>query len=740
MENVKVVEIDTKKSVQSVKDLRKSIKELQDAFVAGKLSEEQFREQLDPLTDSLVKMTNATNDSKMASNDLGVVLKNVSTTLSAGMAAVQGVSAALNLMGVESEDAVKAIQKMQNIMALSDTFAKLADDGPKAFKALTTAIGAATKGLKGFKLALVSTGIGAIVVAVGLLIANFDKLKNALEPGLSETLSGIKSAFSSFGDSIKNVGNIIKTVVKTYIGTLVTAVTGLGQVLYKFFTGDWAGAKEAGIQAAQSIKEGFSDAGKEIVDNAKQIGENTANAYNEGVEKKRAENAKKRQEELKKQWAEDRKILEQEIQLEAKLRESKEKDGWKLTEEGKKYYDNYFKTRLSWYDKDSKEYKEILIQKNNYDKEYTNKVKQELDAQKAAEAEKRKEEQEARLKEQEQVGKILDDLATSQNDARTNELNALADKYQQEYDLLVKYGQDTTALTEKFRKDQADINKKYDDEEAKQRKTKQQEEAQKRQDRITDLETDAALENETLYNKLLNGEISQREFDSRQKKNNAELREQKIKQLQEDLQNEDLTKEERLRIQTELNDNIKEKLDEENEKRKQTAQNAMSFAQASANFAVSVLNGLADAEDKNTKEGFERSKKLQIASATIQMISGIATALSGAFTTKTGPWDIALAAIQAATIGVSGAFQIAKIKKQTFESSGSSAGGSSAAVSAPASFNAASTLADTTQATRNVVTNSEQEQQMTNTKVYVTETDITNTTNSVKTQVSENSF
>lgn len=739
MENVKIVEIDTTNSIKSVKDLRKGIKELQDAFVAGKLSEEEFRQQLDPLTDSLVKMTNATNDSKMASNDLGVVLKNVSTTLSTGMAAVQGVSAALNLMGVESEDAVKAIQKMQSIMALSDTFSKLADDGPKAFKALKMAIGSATKGLKGFKLALVSTGIGAIVVAVGLLIANFDKLKNLLEPGLSEVLSGVKSAFSSFGDSIKNVGNIIKTVVKTYIGTLVTAVTGLGQVLYKFFTGDWAGAKEAGIQAAQSIKEGFSDAGKEIADNARQIGENTANAYNEGVEKKRAENAKKRQEELDKQWAEERKILEQNLQLEAKLRESQEKDGWKLTEQGKKYYDNYFNTRLSWYKKDSKEYKEILIQKNNYDKEYTNKVKQELDAQKAAEAQKRQEENELRAKEQEEVGKILDNLATSQNDARTNELNALADKYQQEYDLLVKYGMDTTALTEKFRKDQADVNKKYDDEEKKREDDKRAEEAQKRQDKITNLETDAALENEILYNKLLNGEISQKEFDLRKQENDTALREQKIQQLQEDLQNENLTKEERLRIQTELNDELFKKLDEEKEKRKQTAQTAMNFAQASADFAVTMLNGLADAEDKNTKEGFERSKKLQIASATIQMLSGIAAAIASAMTIPPPAGPI-MGAINAASVAATGAFQIAKIKKTKFESSGTSSGGSSAAVSTPASFNAASTLADTTQSTRNVVTTSEQEQQMTNTKVYVTETDITNTTNNVKTQVSENSF
>jgi len=40
------------------------------------------------------------------------------------------------------------------------------------------AVGGGTKAVKGFRTALISTGIGAIVVAVGLLVANFEKLSN----------------------------------------------------------------------------------------------------------------------------------------------------------------------------------------------------------------------------------------------------------------------------------------------------------------------------------------------------------------------------------------------------------------------------------------------------------------------------------------------------------------------------------------------------------------------------------
>lgn len=52
----------------------------------------------------------------------------------------------------------------------------------------TTVVGTATGAMKAFRIALVSTGIGAIVVGLGLLIANFDKVKKVvlnLVPGLS---------------------------------------------------------------------------------------------------------------------------------------------------------------------------------------------------------------------------------------------------------------------------------------------------------------------------------------------------------------------------------------------------------------------------------------------------------------------------------------------------------------------------------------------------------------------------
>ena len=50
-----------------------------------------------------------------------------------------------------------------------------------AQRAYALAVGTSTGAMKAFRLALVATGIGAAVVAIGLLIANYDKLTAAVK-------------------------------------------------------------------------------------------------------------------------------------------------------------------------------------------------------------------------------------------------------------------------------------------------------------------------------------------------------------------------------------------------------------------------------------------------------------------------------------------------------------------------------------------------------------------------------
>lgn len=154
-------------------------------------------------------------------------------------------------------------------------------------------------------------------------------------------------------------------------------------------------------------------------------------------------------------------------------------------------------------------------------------------------------------------------------------------------------------------------------------------------------------------------------------------------------------------------------------------------AAMSLNGVGTMLNALSNEQDASTEEGFEKMKKLQIAATTINMLAGITAALSGLFTTKTGPWDIVLAGIQAATIAATGALQISKIKNTTMEGANPNTNINAKSVSSmivpPVQYSQAVQGASTEGAIKD-------------TKVYVTESDIEGTINKVRVQETENTY
>ena len=117
-----------------------------------------------------------------ALENVNIQLQDQNNNFQTGIQTVQGllgayqlVEGALQAFGVESEVAEEAIRKMQGVMAMTDGLRAI-NEGITGFKQLRVAIQGATLMTNGLKVALISTGIGAAVVAIGLLIANWDKL------------------------------------------------------------------------------------------------------------------------------------------------------------------------------------------------------------------------------------------------------------------------------------------------------------------------------------------------------------------------------------------------------------------------------------------------------------------------------------------------------------------------------------------------------------------------------------
>ena len=119
-----------------------------------------------------------------------------------GFGAVQG---AMALFGKESEDVQKTLLKVQSAMALSQGLQSVGEsiDSFKQLGAvIRTQVVSAFSTLRG---AIIATGVGALVVGIGLLVANFDKVKeviNNLFPTLGEFANKIKLIVQGFTDLI----------------------------------------------------------------------------------------------------------------------------------------------------------------------------------------------------------------------------------------------------------------------------------------------------------------------------------------------------------------------------------------------------------------------------------------------------------------------------------------------------------------------------------------------------------
>jgi hypothetical protein len=175
-------------------------------------------------------LKDAIEDAKMLTDSFNPDNKFVALTgsLKGAVAGFELATGAQALFGQESENALVVIKKLQGAMALSKGIEDITQ-ATKSFKILgaqiqqnslfqkanaaaTSLAAGATKllglstegasgGFKGLKAAIIGTGIGAIVVAVGLLIANFDKVKQVVM-NLFPGLAGLGKLIGGLIDSI----------------------------------------------------------------------------------------------------------------------------------------------------------------------------------------------------------------------------------------------------------------------------------------------------------------------------------------------------------------------------------------------------------------------------------------------------------------------------------------------------------------------------------------------------------
>lgn len=707
-----IIEVDTEAAQKSVKSLRQELKSLKDELLNTEQGTEEYNRLIQEAANIQHQLKEQMEEVNASAMDFGQIVGNVTKSLTGIASGLQATKAAMNLLGVENKNVIKSIQQMQNLMALTQGIAGI-DEGIKAMKRLSLSMKNATGAAKLLGAALQPKILIPITLAITAVIAGLEKLKEHLDE-LDQRKVNIeiittegkvtadktnKEIDEKVEERVNEVAEKSKAKIQNVvdsIGDLNISTQEANQMLIDYQRALANSEKDSiqlfnkniaefelqldSIAKAESNLKRQKDAIERFMSSPDYIGDYAA-------DKELIEDINGRLDSA----IERTKIINNLILSTKKtIKEYKEDAANNLAEAQKLDIENTYNTY-----KNEKERNDIIAESHDERikqyKENAELIKSEIEL------------NEAKLgsdyKYTEEAKKLYDDyfsylkLAADGNQTQLNKIDAQRYKFLNEYN-------------------------------------KQFEEARKKLQYYIDI----------LDGKVKMPELSIIEEDEEEDVDNTVLERvrntieqyniiyESAYQMQKDLFDQeqkdlDLALNTKLISQEEYYNAVKVLNEREAEFE---VSNAIRVTTATAQLMTSLLDGIAQNQDENTREGFERSKKLQIASATIDMLAGITSAIAGLFTTKSGPWDIALAAIQAATIAATGGATIAKISNTKFENSGSGVGS--------VNTSALQGLATPTVRTSDV-RGASIESAVKDTRVFVTERDISSTQKKV--QVSE---
>ena len=162
---------------------------------------------------------------------------------------------------------------------------------------------------------------------------------------------------------------------------------------------------------------------------------------------------------------------------------------------------------------------------------------------------------------------------------------------------------------------------------------------------------------------------------------------------------------------------------------------AAGLASTAFGQTAQLLNTLASTQDQTSEEGFKAYKKMSIGAAIMSMLQGIISSWTSAMSLP-APISFITGGIMSAATATLGAIQIDQIKKQTFQNADKGSAGSTSSVP---NINTAALLSSPVNYTTEIKGATAVEDAA-DTRVYVVESDITNTVNKVKVAEDESTF
>lgn len=200
----KVISVDTKNSSKSIKQLREEVAGLTAELEDLEIGSTDYTKKLEELVDVQNKLSVATESMQGKTVNAVKAFDSINQVAGGLAGGVSAVSAAFTLFGKDTENLQKTMVKLQAAIAIVQGIGGLKGlgegiiNGVKSFKALSVAMGGAATATGGLSVAMgvlrsaiISTGIGALVVALGMLIDFAIKAASGIDD-IKLSISGLK--------------------------------------------------------------------------------------------------------------------------------------------------------------------------------------------------------------------------------------------------------------------------------------------------------------------------------------------------------------------------------------------------------------------------------------------------------------------------------------------------------------------------------------------------------------------
>jgi len=257
-----------------------------------KLSTEQAQQNIDELNASLQAQEDLLFDidkelrdyekqlSKTSATDLAKrqhlndKIKDTKLRLKEEQSGLKDLNQERKLANREMDESIESSAEYEGVLGMLDSKTGGAISG---FTGMTKSISGATKGFNLMKIAIIGTGIGALLIALTALGQAFTSSEEgqnswnkmmgvigAVVDVFTDKLAALGrfliNLFTSPIETLKNFGKSIKEFVMDKVEKVIEGLGFMGKAISKLFKGDFAGAMDAGKKGLSSLNDGLNAA------------------------------------------------------------------------------------------------------------------------------------------------------------------------------------------------------------------------------------------------------------------------------------------------------------------------------------------------------------------------------------------------------------------------------------------------------------------------------------------------